>query len=142
VAPIPEHLREIQVGPPGEAHVPDQRTPIRPLRVPGEFEGNSPTTADNDTIAPRVLGEVKDIPETTDASPTVDHMRVLVAEDDPVNSRIMKKRLEKLGHEVFLTTNGEECSSLYGEKSGYFDAVLMDMQVSLDYLLQILKSTH
>ncbi len=56
-------------------------------------------------------------------------MRVLVAEDDPVNSRIIKKRLEKLSHEVFLTGNGEECASAYCERSGFFDIVLMDMQV-------------
>jgi CheY-like chemotaxis protein len=58
-------------------------------------------------------------------------MRVLVAEDDPVNSRIIKKRLEKMGHEIYLTTNGEECSSMHGDKSGFFDVVLMDMQVCL-----------
>jgi len=57
-------------------------------------------------------------------------MQVLVAEDDPVNSRIIQKRLSKLGHEVSLTVNGEECSSAYGDKSGSFDIVLMDMQVS------------
>ena len=56
-------------------------------------------------------------------------MRVLVAEDDPVNSRIIKKRLEKLGHEVYLTVNGEECAGAYAEKTGYFDIVLMDIQV-------------
>ncbi|KAK3619250.1 hypothetical protein LTR22_026049 [Elasticomyces elasticus] len=58
-------------------------------------------------------------------------MRVLVAEDDPINGRIIKKRLEKLGHEVFLTINGEECSSTYGDKSGYFDIILMDMQMPI-----------
>nr|OQN98794.1 hypothetical protein B0A51_18498 [Rachicladosporium sp. CCFEE 5018] len=61
-------------------------------------------------------------------------MHVLVAEDDPVNSRIIKKRLEKLGHEVYLTVNGEECASAYGEKTGYFDIVLMDMQPIVDGL--------
>jgi CheY-like chemotaxis protein len=58
-------------------------------------------------------------------------MRVLVAEDDPVNSRIIKKRLEKLGHDVYLTVNGEECAGTYGEKTGFFDIVLMDMQVRI-----------
>jgi PleD family two-component response regulator len=72
--------------------------------------------------------------ETTasNAEPKVDasHMKVLVAEDDPVNSRIIKKRLSTLAHEVFLTVNGEECASTYCEKTGFFDIVLMDMQVS------------
>lgn len=66
--------------------------------------------------------EVKD-------STNAKNLQVLVAEDDPINSKIIKKRLEKLGHDVFLTINGEECSSSYGEKPLSFDVVLMDMQV-------------
>ena len=63
------------------------------------------------------------------ATQSAEHMRVLIAEDDPINSRIIQKRLEKQGHHPYLTMNGEECASIYGEKPGYFDAVLMDMQV-------------
>lgn len=51
------------------------------------------------------------------------------AEDDPINSKIMKKRLEKLGHTAYMTVNGEECSSAHGEQASTFDAVLMDLQV-------------
>ena len=131
----PEHRREIHIGPPGQANVPDQRTPIHSIRVPDGYEGTPPTafSQDNETSAPRVLdeGDIQDEPpEISDEAPTADNMRVLIAEDDPVNSRIIKKRLEKLGHDAYLTVNGEECSSTYGEKSGYFDVVLMDMQVS------------
>jgi CheY-like chemotaxis protein len=39
--------------------------------------------------------------------------------------------LEKLGHEVYLTVNGEDCASAYSEKTGFFDIVLMDMQVCI-----------
>ncbi|EPS41541.1 hypothetical protein H072_4535 [Dactylellina haptotyla CBS 200.50] len=56
---------------------------------------------------------------------------VLVAEDDLVNSRIIKKRLEKLGHRVTLTVNGEECALLFAEQSKNFDAVLMDIQMPI-----------
>ena len=101
--------------------------PIKSVRVPDEL--NSPGPFDDPSSAPRVLGDVKDIPDDTDEAPIADHMRVLVAEDYPVNSRIIKKRLEKLGHEVYLTVNGEECAGAYGEKTGFFDIVLMDMQV-------------
>ena len=128
--PVPEHHRELYVGPPGQANVPQQRTPIRPLRVPDGFEGYSPTLQDQRVLGSEVdLGE-QGTSETRDGSPTADNMHVLVAEDDPVNSRIIQKRLEKVGHQVQLTVNGEECSSMYGEKSGHFDVVLMDMQVS------------
>lgn len=84
---------------------------------------------DAPSVAPRALGDVKHVPHDTDTPSTADHMRILVAEDDPVNSKIIKKRLEKFGHEVYLTVNGEECLSAYIEKTELFDIVLMDMQV-------------
>jgi PleD family two-component response regulator len=88
-----------------------------------------------------ILGEVHDEPQKLLPAPTpaptpapakltADRMRVLVAEDDPVNSRIVKKRLEKMQHNVYLTVNGEECASAFGENPKDFDVVLMDMQVS------------
>jgi CheY-like chemotaxis protein len=66
---------------------------------------------------------------TGDAPANADLLRVLVAEDDPVNSRIIQKRLEKLKHIVTLTVNGEECSDRYCDNTSDFDLVLMDMQV-------------
>ena len=61
--------------------------------------------------------------------PTAEALHILVDEDDPINSKIKKKRLEKIGHTVQLTINGEECSSAYGDRAAFFDVVLMDMQV-------------
>jgi PleD family two-component response regulator len=103
--------------------------PINAVRVPDEL--GSPAPVDQPTSVPRELDNAKDMPDDSNEPPTADHMRVLVAEDDPVNSRIIKKRLEKLGHEVYLTVNGEECAAAYAEKTGYFDIVLMDIQVCM-----------
>jgi light-regulated signal transduction histidine kinase (bacteriophytochrome) len=114
---------------PGTFEVEGQSVPIKSIRMPDEL--GSPGPFDSPTSAPRVLGDVADTPDDTNEVPTADHMRVLVAEDDPVNSRIIKKRLEKLGHDVYLTVNGEECAGTYGEKTGFFDIVLMDMQVRI-----------
>lgn len=132
-APLPLKTTEPRISRPGTFEVEGQGVPIKSVRMPDEL--NSPGPFDDPTSAPRVLGDVKDMPDDTDEAPTAEHMRVLVAEDDPVNSRIIKKRLEKLGHEVYLTVNGEECAGAYGEKTGFFDIVLMDMQVrTLPYL--------
>jgi CheY-like chemotaxis protein len=60
-----------------------------------------------------------------------EHLQILVAEDDPVNSKIIRKRLEKSGHEVYHTVNGEECAMAYGDKPTFFDVVLMDMQMPI-----------
>lgn len=118
-----------RISKPGTFEVEGQNVPIKSIRMPDEL--SSPGPFDGPTSASRVLGDVKDMPDDTDEVPTADHMRVLVAEDDPVNSRIIKKRLEKLGHDVYLTVNGEECAGAYGEKTGFFDIVLMDMQVRI-----------
>jgi CheY-like chemotaxis protein len=61
-------------------------------------------------------------------------LTVLVAEDDAVNSKIMAKRLSKVGHDVHLTVNGEECASAHGDRPTEFDVVLMDMQVRRAYV--------
>ena len=121
----------------GESSVMDQGTPIRPVKVPEDL-GDSPTvetTLHSSEVtrssARLSIGGSKEIPSSSTATaPTAEHMRVLVAEDDPINSRIIKKRLEKFGHEVFLTVNGEECASSYCDKTAFFDIILMDMQVS------------
>ncbi|KAJ5688784.1 hypothetical protein N7462_003176 [Penicillium macrosclerotiorum] len=58
-------------------------------------------------------------------------LRVLVAEDDPVNSTILSKRLEKFGYSVSMTGNGKECAAVYRANPGSFDAVLMDLQMPI-----------
>jgi anti-sigma regulatory factor (Ser/Thr protein kinase) len=124
------------VSTPGESAVVDQGRPVRSIRL-GDPDGAlmSPNT-DRPLSGPPAFGtghstHLKEIPHssTSEALLDAEHMRVLVAEDDPVNSRIIKKRLEKLGHEVYLTVNGEECADTYSNKTGFFDIVLMDMQV-------------
>ncbi|KAI1827377.1 hsp90-like protein [Xylaria intraflava] len=58
-------------------------------------------------------------------------IRVLVAEDDPINMKILTKRLEKAGYKVYPAVNGEECATIYKEKPQDFDVILMDMQMPI-----------
>jgi hypothetical protein len=60
-------------------------------------------------------------------------LRVLVAEDDPINSRIIHKRLTKLGHTVELTGNGEACANAFCSNSKGFDVIMMDIQVRHEF---------
>ena len=120
---------------PGLSLVTDSRTPIRPIRMLGETTTGSPDSenpprgSEPSTRTPaRVLFGVPNKSVGVDP-PNADRLQVLVAEDDPINSKIIKKRLEKAGHKVCLTINGEECSSTYGERSALYDVILMDMQV-------------
>jgi signal transduction histidine kinase/DNA-binding response OmpR family regulator len=54
-------------------------------------------------------------------------LRILVAEDNPVNQLVARTVLEKQGHEVVLARNGVEAVSQARAQS--FDVVLMDVQM-------------
>ncbi|KAK4549504.1 hypothetical protein LTR36_006501 [Oleoguttula mirabilis] len=130
----PTNMQVQRATKPGEAIVTGQGQPVRAVKVPEDDGAASPGGTSKIPSAPAAElphSDHSNLPQTSDKPATADHMRVLVAEDDPVNSRIIEKRLEKLGHEVYLTLNGEECSSTYGDKSGFFDIILMDMQMPI-----------
>lgn len=54
-------------------------------------------------------------------------LRVLVAEDNAVNQRVICRILEKNGFEVVLAENGQRAVDLF--KQQHFDLVLMDLQM-------------
>lgn len=142
----PEHLRQTQQGPSGYEYITDTKTLLKAVKIPDEdVVEMSPTRPHG-----KVLFDLPDKQENIEASPeaspdsghprqqNADHLQVLVAEDDPVNSRIIIKRMEKSGHQVHHTVNGEDCSSAYGDKAAFFDVVLMDMQVWIASLTQLI----
>jgi signal transduction histidine kinase/CheY-like chemotaxis protein len=54
-------------------------------------------------------------------------LRVLVAEDNPVNQKLIERILERDGHAVTMAENGRACCEQFAR--GGFDLVLMDMQM-------------
>jgi CheY-like chemotaxis protein len=56
-------------------------------------------------------------------------MRILVAEDNPVNQRVITVLLEKRGHSVSLARNGSEAVDLCANQ--LFDMILMDVQMPI-----------
>lgn len=70
-------------------------------------------------------------PTTVPSTADYDSLRVLVAEDDPINSKIVQKRLTKLGHTVRLTSNGKECAGAFASAAKDFDVILMDLQMPI-----------
>ena len=54
-------------------------------------------------------------------------LRILVAEDNAVNQRLIVRMLEKRGHQVTVAMNGREAAS--AAEQGKFDLVLMDVQM-------------
>jgi len=55
-------------------------------------------------------------------------VRILVAEDNPVNVKLATRLLEKRGHEVWVANNGQEALDLI-DSDGPFNVVLMDVQM-------------
>jgi PAS domain S-box-containing protein len=53
----------------------------------------------------------------------------LVAEDNPVNQRIIKKQLERIGITMVLAENGLEAIKLYQQARPLPDVILMDLQM-------------
>jgi hypothetical protein len=114
---------------PGEHHVSFSATPVKAVRMPDEVDAVPEAGPKFGVTLSEICNKSEEVTHSPD-NLTTENMRVLVAEDDPVNSRIVQKRLEKLKHNVHLTVNGEECASAFCDNPRDFDVVLMDMQVS------------
>jgi signal transduction histidine kinase/CheY-like chemotaxis protein len=54
-------------------------------------------------------------------------LRILLAEDNPVSQKVALKMLERSGHRVTITSNGQEAVAAYARHP--FDLVLMDIQM-------------
>ncbi|KAK0628805.1 hypothetical protein B0T17DRAFT_167415 [Bombardia bombarda] len=133
--------------PVGMQYLADTKVPVKAVRIPDEkvdkITEMPPQKIQQSDIS-RILYEISSRGELKDAAstevpeePTKERkvlspkLQVLVAEDDPINVKVLRKRLEKAGHEVSLAQNGEDCAFLYEEKPKTFDVVLMDMQMPI-----------
>lgn len=86
-----------------------------PLSVPREKSDPTPTqTQDTDTVT--------EAPADTPAG-----WRVLIAEDQPINAKLIKAIMDRLGHEIKVAPNGVEVIKALREDT--FDLVLMDIQM-------------
>ncbi|HEY1483071.1 MAG TPA: ATP-binding protein [Candidatus Acidoferrum sp.] len=63
----------------------------------------------------------------SESTPAPESLRILVAEDNVVNQRVISRMLEKMGHRVLVAENGQE--ALVALQAEPFDLVFMDMQM-------------
>jgi len=136
----------------GRESVQDSSTPIRSVKMPDD--GYAPGLENAEQVQSQSRRQPNDSPSPKSKRHSIDSedsvsicnqrqsmeraaldsvasiFSVLVAEDDPINSKIIKKRLEKMGHSTSMTLNGEQCVTLFKERSQDFDVVLMDIQVN------------
>jgi signal transduction histidine kinase/DNA-binding NarL/FixJ family response regulator len=66
-------------------------------------------------------------PETDAGAPGVPPLRILLAEDNPVNREVGLGLLQRHGHQVTVVTNGTE--AVEAARAGVFDVILMDVHM-------------
>lgn len=127
----------------GIATVRDTKTPVRAVKIPDEYTEmpSRQRGSENSSIAFEVHADSSRASHTLHTSSEsvtsssageARSLQVLIAEDDPINFLLLRKRLEKTGHEVFHAVNGQDCATVYKARSHTFDVVLMDMQVGFN----------
>ncbi len=67
--------------------------------------------------------------ELPPASVSVEHLRVLLAEDNPVNQKVASLQLDRLGHVVEAVGDGEAAFAAYIADPRRYDLILMDCQM-------------
>jgi CheY-like chemotaxis protein len=67
------------------------------------------------------------VPHRSASMRQVRRLRVLLAEDNPVNQLLARRMLEKAGHEVVTTRDGREAIAAWQREA--FDVILMDVQM-------------
>ena len=56
-------------------------------------------------------------------------LNILIAEDNPINARLLSRRLAKLGHTVEIAQDGQICYDNFSKNENAYDVILMDLQV-------------
>lgn len=60
---------------------------------------------------------------------TGDLLVILIADDNNINVHVLEKRLKKLGHQVKVSRDGQECFNIFKEHHDAIDFILMDIDV-------------
>jgi signal transduction histidine kinase/ActR/RegA family two-component response regulator len=68
-----------------------------------------------------------DLPDPADREDPAERLRVLVAEDHPVNRKVVGLLLQSMGHEVSFAEDGQQALAKASEQD--FDLVLMDIHM-------------
>jgi signal transduction histidine kinase/CheY-like chemotaxis protein len=105
--------------------------PINPTKSKNMFE-----EIDNYRLAgyKKVVEEVKKEEQTSQFN-----LKTLVAEDNPINQKLIKMTLEQFGIDVDLSNNGLEAFNKYTMNSDKYDVIFMDIQMPV---MDGIEATH
>ncbi len=102
--------------------IPAATLPAPALPAPAQ----APTRAPGAGIPPTAPADANSASETPTEGTA---LNVLLAEDQPVNQKLMHAVMERLGHRLTIAGNGVEVIRKMGE--GSFDLILMDIQMPI-----------
>jgi nitrogen-specific signal transduction histidine kinase/CheY-like chemotaxis protein len=109
------------------------KPPMQQLRKLISLQLPVHATADSETLSPVDNQTTEEKSFNNERSSTLPRpsLSVLIAEDNPINVKLLAKRLVKNGHQVEVASNGQECYDYFSSNSDKVDVILMDIQVSL-----------
>lgn len=82
------------------------------------------------SICTRLLGPTQPTSTTATKPEASSPVRILIAEDNPINRRVALKMLERLGHEAIAVNDGQAAlDAVTASEPHPFDLVLMDIQM-------------
>jgi CheY-like chemotaxis protein len=86
------------------------------------------------------LGPASTVGATVPGAGGTNELSILVADDNTVNLSILKRRLERMGHKVRVSMDGQQCFAIFREFRESVDFILMDINVRTK--LRSLTSTY
>ncbi|KAG8926385.1 Light-sensor Protein kinase [Tulasnella sp. 408] len=114
--------------------VQDSRTGVRGVKMDPFFldrlpaEGRGPAALEQSQL-PELEGVI-DAAEEEEPKRPLGQLRVLVVDDDKINSTLMQKRLAKWNHIAVAAMNGQEAKETI-ESDFDFDCIMMDLQMPI-----------
>ncbi|KAL2020152.1 hypothetical protein VTK56DRAFT_8676 [Thermocarpiscus australiensis] len=137
LAPIKVQPNKPSSGTEGMRDVTESKEFVKPTQIPGskgepqvpqQVSGLGRKAAED---GPELAGKRPPAAPPDDRKTAPAELQVLIAEDDQINAKLLRRRLEKAGYKVLHAVNGEECATMYKEKPQACDVILMDIQMPI-----------
>ncbi len=80
-------------------------------------------------IRKKLVKNGSEINDQPDISLGIDSIRILLAEDNPINQKLARHMLSRAGYSVYIANNGKEAVEKFKMDPDKFDIILMDIQM-------------
>lgn len=81
-------------------------------------------------MSPPLVTATPNISPMDAGTPNTSRFTIIVADDNIINVQILKRRLTKMGHQVFVGRDGQECFNMFVAHQATVDFILVDVNVS------------